>query len=112
MAGRAAACSGVQATSSAPVRSTGIPAASAYSRSSALPRLSSRLSRVPGLASNPVCRIAVFALDVPVPTSRRRVDQHESSEYRASVAGDRGADHAGPDDHHVGPELVVIAGPG
>ena len=33
------------------------------------PRRSRRLSRLPGVASNPVCRIAVLALDVPVPTS-------------------------------------------
>ena len=62
-----------------------MPAASAYERSRALPRLSSRLSRVPGLASNPVCRIAVFALDVPVPTSGAASTSTRSSEYRASV---------------------------
>ncbi len=69
MAARPSACSRVHATSRAPVRSTAIPVRSAYSRSSALPRATSRLSRVPGVASNPVCRMAVFALDVPVPTS-------------------------------------------
>ena len=85
MPGSAATWSGVHATSSAPVRSTGIRAAEAYSRSSPEPRLSSRLSRLPGLASNPVCRIAVFAFDVPVPTSVAASTSTRSSEYAASV---------------------------
>ena len=80
MAGNAASCSSVQATSSAPVRSTGMPAAAAYERSRALPRLSSRLSRLPGVASNPVCKIAVFAFDVPVPTSAAASASTQSSE--------------------------------
>ena len=67
------------------MRSTGIRAAEAYSRSRPEPRLSSRLSRLPGLASNPVCRIAVFAFDVPVPTSVAASTSTSSSEYAASV---------------------------
>ena len=67
------------------MRSTGIPASAAYERSRALPRLSSRLSRLPGLASNPVCKMAVFAFDVPVPTSQAASASTTSSEYRASV---------------------------
>ena len=58
-----------QATSSAPVRSTGMPALGAYSDSSSYPRATSRASSVPGLASKPVCSRAVFALLVPAPTS-------------------------------------------
>ncbi len=85
MPGSAAACSWVHATSSAPVRSTGIPAESAYERSKAEPRLSSLLSRLPGLASNPVCRIAVLAFDVPVPTSEAASTSTTSSENAASV---------------------------
>ncbi len=69
MPSRLEACSGVQATSSAPVGSTAIPVSCAYSRSSEDPRVTSLLSSVPGPASNPVWRIAVFAFDVPVPTS-------------------------------------------
>ncbi len=69
MASRRPACSSVQATSRAPVGSTAMPARAAYSRSSAAPRATSRLSSVPGVASNPVCKIAVLALVVPVPTS-------------------------------------------
>ncbi len=76
--------SSVQATSSAPVRSVGIPVASAYVARSSEPRRTSRASRVPGSASNPVWRIAVFALLVPSPTSSRASSQTTRSAVAAS----------------------------
>ena len=63
------------------------------------------LSRLPGLASNPVCRIAVFALDVPVPTSGAASRSTRSSAYRASVRAIAVPTTPRPDDHHVGPGL-------
>ena len=47
----------------------GIPVCSAYFLNSSQPRVTSRDSRPPGFASNPVWRMAVFALLVPSPAS-------------------------------------------
>src|SRR5215213_11447580 len=69
MPGNSARCSSFQATSRAPVRSTGMPTRPAYSDRSSNPRATSRASSVPGLASKPVWSSAVFALLVPAPTS-------------------------------------------
>src|SRR5581483_4271354 len=46
---------------------------------------SNRDSSVPGLASKPVCKIAVFAFDVPVPTSFAASTSTQSSAYADSV---------------------------
>src|SRR5437773_9787789 len=56
---------------------------------SAYPRATSRASSEPGSASKPVCRIAVFALLVPVPTSgpasRRTVRSSKPARARATA---------------------------
>ncbi len=57
----------------------------------------------PGLASKPVCRIAVFALLVPAPTSPRSISGDAQLEAR-ELAGDRRADVAGADDRDVAVE--------
>src|SRR6187401_3461135 len=46
-----------------------MPTSSAYAVSRSCPRATRRAWRVPGFASKPVWRIAVFALLVPAPTS-------------------------------------------
>src|SRR5215207_3344763 len=85
MAPKRPRCSSSQATSRAPVRSTGTPTSPAYAIRRSCPRATSRASSVPGLASKPVCRIAVLALLVPAPTSgpasinARRSSNRESS---------------------------------
>src|SRR5215211_6247193 len=71
----------------APIRAVGMPASAAYSRSNSYPRVTSRASMVPGLASNPVCMIAVLALLVPVPTSlAASISTHETPRRVSSRA--------------------------
>src|SRR5439155_24981943 len=82
--------SSFQATRQAPVCSTGMPTSAAYALISAYPRATSRASIDPGAASKPVCRMAVLALLVPVPTSgpasTRTVRRSKADSARATAA--------------------------
>ena len=107
MPGNSASCSSFQATSSAPVRSTGMPTRSAYSDSSSEPaRHEPRLERA---------RLGVEAgveqrgvrLARAGPHVRPGLEQGHPQVEARQLARDRAADHARADDGDVGVERLL-----
>ena len=101
MAGNSAACSSFHATSSAPVRSTGIPTRAAYSLEQLVAaRHEPRLER-PGLRVEPGVEQRRVRLARAGAHVRAGLEQRHAQVEPAQLAGDRAADDARADDRHI-----------